>query len=284
MGTVRVALIGDVGGHADELSAELAALGVDANGRLPHDLVVIQVGDLIHRGPDSAGVVALVDHFLTTQPGQWIQLVGNHETHYLRPPMFRWDEQLDHQTVATVRRWWLGYQAHVAVSVRTATESYLVTHAGVTRPFWRRVLRSATDTAHAAELINIFARVDGDKIHRAGSMLNAGAPNLSAGPIWADTATELVPSWTGYRLPFSQVHGHTTMVDWRIAHPDTHPNTTDTTYDFDAKHEVIGFDGGRIVGIDPGHRSDATRPWRSLVLPFCEWPQVRAGGIYAESV
>ncbi len=281
MGTVRVAVIGDIGGHAAELSAELSALGVDADGRLPHDLVVIQVGDLIHRGPDSAGVVALVDHYLTTQPRQWIQLVGNHEMHYLRPPMFRWDEHLDDDTVATVRRWWLGYHVHVAVSVKTATESFLVTHAGVTRPFWRRALRSATDTAHAAEVINLLARVDDGKIHRHGALLADNAPNLSAGPIWADTATELVPSWTGHRLPFSQIHGHTTMVDWRIAHPQTHPGTSDTTYDFDAKHEIISFDGGRIIGVDPGHRADATRPWRSLVLEFCEWPQ---GGIYAESI
>jgi hypothetical protein len=61
---VRVAVVGDIGGHATELRAELTRLGEDKDGRLPSDLVVIQVGDLIHRGPDSDDVVKLVDNYL----------------------------------------------------------------------------------------------------------------------------------------------------------------------------------------------------------------------------
>ena len=53
----RVAVIGDVAGHLDELQTELVRLGADgATLELPAGLQVIQVGDLIHRGPDSAGV------------------------------------------------------------------------------------------------------------------------------------------------------------------------------------------------------------------------------------
>lgn len=55
----RVTVIGDVGGHADHLRAALAAVG--AYPRVPDNAFVIQVGDLVDRGPDSPGVLALVD-------------------------------------------------------------------------------------------------------------------------------------------------------------------------------------------------------------------------------
>src|ERR1700755_2285929 len=80
----RVAVIGDVGGHLLELEAALASLGATGGDhRLPDDLTVVQVGDLIDRGPDSAGVLDLVDRYLDNQPAQWVQLIGNHEAQYL---------------------------------------------------------------------------------------------------------------------------------------------------------------------------------------------------------
>ena len=50
----RVAVIGDVGGHADQLRKVLRELGAESE-QLPSDLIVIQVGDLVDRGPDSIG-------------------------------------------------------------------------------------------------------------------------------------------------------------------------------------------------------------------------------------
>ncbi|WFE98601.1 metallophosphoesterase [Micromonospora sp. WMMD964] len=44
--------------------------------------MVIQVGDLIDRGPDSAGVLAFVWQRLADSR-RWIQLIGNHESQYL---------------------------------------------------------------------------------------------------------------------------------------------------------------------------------------------------------
>lgn len=41
---IRVAVIGDVGGHVEELRRELRSLGASETGVLPDDLVVIQVG------------------------------------------------------------------------------------------------------------------------------------------------------------------------------------------------------------------------------------------------
>ena len=69
----RVAIIGDIHGHADELIAKLVRLGMDPDTlMLPEDLTVIQLGDLIHRGLQSSKVLRTVDTIMDQQPTQWI--------------------------------------------------------------------------------------------------------------------------------------------------------------------------------------------------------------------
>ncbi|WP_203910658.1 metallophosphoesterase, partial [Rhizocola hellebori] len=125
----RVVVIGDIGGHASQLHWVLRAYG--ATGTVPPGTVIVQVGDLIDRGPASAEVLELVDHFVNTQPAQWVQLVGNHEAQYLHPRSQFWPEQLGEAQAAILRRWWHNHQMHVAAAVRDAQgDEYLVTHAG----------------------------------------------------------------------------------------------------------------------------------------------------------
>ena len=51
----RVAIFGDIGGHAAELTRELVSLGADPDTlRLPADLTVVQVGDLVTLAPGSS--------------------------------------------------------------------------------------------------------------------------------------------------------------------------------------------------------------------------------------
>src|SRR6478735_10051467 len=116
---MRIAVIGDVGGHANPLRHELARLGAHPDGSLPEDLIVVQVGDLIHRGPDSAQVVDMIDGYLRTQPAQWIQLIGNHEAHYLQAPVFAWPETLSRKHIRILNRWWQNGTAVVATAVET---------------------------------------------------------------------------------------------------------------------------------------------------------------------
>ena len=96
------------------------------------------------------------------------------------------------------------------------------------------------------------------------------------GPVWAATACELLPGWLGTTLPFSQVHGHDSIFDWRRrcfrANPDT--DVADelahrTVIDEDAKHEITSLAGGRIIGVDPGHGAQARRPWRAWEIRTC---------------
>jgi protein phosphatase len=70
-------VIGDVHGCLDALKRLTAAMGYDAGGEHPEGRSLVFVGDLINRGPDSAGVLRLV-------LGWWRQnraltVMGNHD-------------------------------------------------------------------------------------------------------------------------------------------------------------------------------------------------------------
>jgi hypothetical protein len=285
----RVAVIGDISGHLDELRAELRRLGADGEtGRLPADLTVIQVGDLIHRGPASDAVVALVDGYLTDQPTQWIQLVGNHEAHYLRDPVFHWPERISARSGDTLRRWWAEGQMRVATWVRDDSrnngESFLVTHAGVTAGFWRTALTVTSSAEQAAIRINALIGANEGALFRAGTLLHGRRRARSVGPVWADTATELLPSWLATTLPFSQIHGHDTIFDWkrrrfRTANGAAADLARLTVLDEEAKHETTVLPGGRIIGIDPCHDSQPRRPWRAWEIRTQAVPGFGGSGI-----
>ncbi|HET9648655.1 MAG TPA: metallophosphoesterase [Microlunatus sp.] len=262
----RIAVVGDVGGHRDELERELVRLGADPDtGRLPDDLIVIQVGDLVHRGPDSAGVVAMVDRYVREQPDQWFQLIGNHEAQYLREKSFAWPETLDEDSAAVLRRWWAdGVMLVAAVVTDLGGEDLLITHAGVTEGFWRRVLGAPETAERTALVLNAMRWRRDDLLFRSGQVLGGGRPNLAAGPLWASASTELLPGWLDGWLPFSQVHGHTSLVRWSDgAFLGPSLVSERTVVDLEARHETTTLLGGRIVGVDPGHDAEPRGPWRA---------------------
>lgn len=266
----RVAVIGDLGGHADALRAELARLGVPdgGTGGIPDDLRIVQVGDLVHRGPDSAGVVALVDRHLRETPERWVQLIGNHDGFYVRRRQFTWDERVPSRTAATLKRWWADGSMRAAVAVRGVGESFVVTHAGVTRGFWNDILGAPPDATGTAEAINALARTKPGILFRPGVLVGYREPSMSAGPIWAAAGREMMASWMDHELPFSQLHGHTSIYDWDRGrwYADAAARTL-ITLDEAAKHVTVALPGGRIVGVDPGHGALARGDWRSFELP-----------------
>lgn len=270
----RVAVYGDVGGHADELRRSLIELGTDPDtGLLPEDLTIVQVGDLIHRGPDSHGAVALVDRILRQQPEQWIQLAGNHEAQYLTPPMFHWPERLDEDDIEILYGWWHSGRMGVAAAVTADDHDWLITHAGLTEGFWRHLLGLPDSAAAAADALNGLIRsLRHTSIFRPGVMLT-GDVDLSAGPLWASAPDELLPSWAASRAPapFDQIHGHSSTIDWTTGRhygsTDLDPVADITVEDDRARHAIAVVNGRRIVGIDPGHGRRPAPTWAPLVLP-----------------
>jgi len=70
--------VGDVHGRLDLLNALLAMIEADAASRPPAKTFIVFLGDLVDRGPDSAGVV---ERLSTYQPAfaTAVFLMGNHE-------------------------------------------------------------------------------------------------------------------------------------------------------------------------------------------------------------
>ena len=75
-------IVGDVHGELDALETLLERLGYDAGGVHPAGRTLVFVGDLCDRGPDSPGVVALVQRLV--ESGRAVAALGNHELNLLR--------------------------------------------------------------------------------------------------------------------------------------------------------------------------------------------------------
>ena len=109
----RTIFIGDVHGCLRELQAMIERIAPTADDR------VILLGDLINRGPDSAGVVAFV------ADRGFECLMGNHDHEYLQ----EYDENPAHHAL----RKQLGPDLHNWLARRPLfieTEAFLAVHAG----------------------------------------------------------------------------------------------------------------------------------------------------------
>ncbi|GAA2982789.1 metallophosphoesterase [Actinokineospora diospyrosa] len=252
----RVAIVGDVGGHAEQLRWALGWLGA-RESRLPADLTVVQVGDLVDRGPDSVAVLDEVERVA----GRWVQLVGNHEAQYLPGRTVFWPDPLAAAGVARLREWWSVGRFGVASAVRTAEgDELLVTHAGLTVAAWQ-ALGEPGSAVEAAALLN----------ERPALIWEVGAHGRDerAGPLWAESGAALHEPWMAYPgvVPFGQVHGHSALVrytdrQWRCAGRVRQR----ATVDWDARHVRVRVGGRVFLGVDPCHGKSGAETWEPLVL------------------
>lgn len=246
---VTVLIIGDVGGCARQLAAAVDPVIGNV------DTVVIQVGDLIDRGPDTTGVLAIVRDRIAGTP-RWIQLVGNHELQYLGGGRF-WQDPVAAADADLLRSWWLCERVQIAAAVRTADgDDLLVTHAGLTFDAWRRLGEPVT-AATAAELLNT----------RPDELIWA-----HDGPLWAESP-QVYESWlvAPVAAPFGQVHGHSSIVDfqrrsWMCGSRIRHRSTVDWV----ARHTVTRISGRRFIGVDPRHGRHGAAQWAPLALTNAE--------------
>jgi len=285
----RLAVIGDVGGHRDELFGELLRLGIDpATLELPRGLVVVQVGDLIHRGPDSPGVVRLVDSVMRTNAGRddarWVQLCGNHEQLYVADAVFHWSEDIDDVTKATLARWWDEGSMQLAwacdtqgVEVRRrgggkeriGAGGLLITHAGLTHGAWCELGEPTTSHA-AADAINEERHNLASVVWAAGRMLEPWVYH-GAGVVWAEAGAEVLGSWqaTADQLFFSQAHGHSSPFAYRNSQwrSESVKRACDEAHvDATLRHTRCEVNGQVIWGCDPQHGREPVARWQALEL------------------
>ncbi len=265
----RIAVIGDLSGHLKPLLTTLSRLGVEVDDRnvprrvdWPQDLVVVQVGDLVHKGPVSELVVAVVDT-LFARTGRWIQLLGNHEAQYVPGGIDFWVPPIDGRIAARVAQWWEEGFLRPAVAVDDETLGpVLISHAGLTVRSWRAL--GEPDHVGAARAL-------ADPANHAAHVLAAGAMaarDADPGVAWTEPKRELRGPWlahadVGGTVPFSQIHGHALPLlppsRGRGVPPELRSSTT-----IDGLGHVVTRVGGRqITSIDPGagaRRSVRPRP------------------------
>jgi hypothetical protein len=290
------AVFGDVHAHFLPLMNALTYIGWDKDTlKIPHNLTIIQLGDLIHKGPYTNEIIAFVDSIMNAnnddpQSGSWVQLAGNHESQYLDGPVAFWRAECNVHSIDTLNRWWnTGRMKLHYVIEQDSGKPYVVTHAGV-NPFW--YYRSELFFKSGAQGIALFEEdyqefkakqtMENfsawlDELRKApavacipGSMLT-GKFNYQAGPVWAETVREVYTPWRDEIIPFHQIHGHVTPFSWTVR--KFFPLTPEAV-----KKELILFrkkrrslwvnsDGSEFYGVDNGfdHRADLER-LRPLML------------------
>ena len=74
-------IVGDIHGEIDALKMLLSELGYDIEGFTPTDRKLVFIGDFCDRGPDSPGVIQLVEKLVSS--GNAVAILGNHEINLL---------------------------------------------------------------------------------------------------------------------------------------------------------------------------------------------------------
>lgn len=219
---MRTAIIGDIGGQIDVFRAVITELGGDIHtGKLPEGLRVIQVGDIVRVNPsdelDSLACAQFADKLIDANNGNYIQLLGNHETPLLGGVYHpHW---LDTDLLACepiIESWWHDKKAHLsAVLMKPGEKDTLITHAGLTRGYMELI--GATSALDAVRRLNGYVgNVPVFAIERPGRLIT-GVKDESADIFWTIVGSELHESWWETGAGFNQIHGHSCLFNW-----DTH--------------------------------------------------------------
>lgn len=218
---MKILVYGDIGGHFLPLAKSLATHGVTLTklgASIPKDVIVIQLGDLIDRGPMSDELVHAVDNTIYESNPRWIQMFGNHEANWVTkyPQFGGFDDDTNDETKATIRQWWQDKVAKMAVGVETEEGTFLITHAGLGVRKWDAI---GTDT----DILKTVRVLNGDNYLDAfapGMRLGGdGTRKRPPGVAWASAVEEVYMPWVvavreGSDIPFNQVHGHTAVHNW----------------------------------------------------------------------
>lgn len=269
-------MFGDTGGHAPQLFAALRSIGIEPrDGIIPEGVRVIHCGDLIHKGEHSKVLLAVVDTLIRNNPGQWIQILGNHEFQHIEGSPSFWRCACDLEDVGIINDWFDEGLATASFADNSVTSIELsvkprqpinldngifFSHAGLTRKWWDTFFQGKT-LEEGSQALN---EQDVWVITQPGEMLT-GRRNLQAGPVWATGNNEVFNSWVHpdddrlKTMDFVQVHGHTTSFIWATKR---WWNRTDLPFrefkagskiDSQARAVITSMAGGTLIGIDPGY-------------------------------
>lgn len=218
------AVFGDVGGHYFPFEAGLKDLGVQVGATIgsyliPKNLTIVQAGDLIHKGPYSDALIALADVMMKEnnadpERGNWIQLIGNHESNYIPGARVFWPFECSDASIATIRRWWKNKEARLHFLIPQNTgKPFMVTHAGVSSYIYESTQRKRKGIEAFENHLLSWQPGNMMEASFAGRMLY-GKVSPYAGVFWADSSQEVYATWRDKESPFHQIHGHCPPFGW----------------------------------------------------------------------
>lgn len=222
MSSKQCLIYGDLAGWLEPFKESLFRYGVDVRedyAIVPPDKVVIQVGDLVHRGPHSEEMIRFVDktmHF--NPPGKWIQLLGNHEGGYIGGPVFGAQGHdffnMSAETEDILGGWWDDNKARMACAIEWEGEQYLISHAGLCSQTWKWMESPPTPRSAAVTLNSLPVQVAFAPGIMLGGQTRTKSGAIPVGVAWASAAQEVYPSWDKEPHSFNQIHGHSTIYHW----------------------------------------------------------------------
>lgn len=201
---MKIVMIGDIGGHASAFNHMLNLANVK-NYHIKSNLCVIQMGDLVHKGPQSDECVRIAQRLIENNPDNYIQLYGNHDDAYHNGTPVHGRSGV--VTISSRSQDMLkDFKTSRKVFIAYAHDNILFTHAGLTYGLWKQ-LGSPSTAKEAAHILNTMWYANNLQVTQPG-VLYTGQINLSAGVTWAHTTSELILPWMTHSMPFSQYHGH----------------------------------------------------------------------------
>lgn len=227
-GQSSIAILGDIGGHHRLMIRSLAQLGVDPTTlKIPNGLIIVQMGDLVRVSStpylDSLRCVQTADRLMNRNPGQWIQIIGNHDAALLGGPRrSTWrqplaDEDSDFQAAALLKEWWRSGRCRLAHHL--VTHEYgriLLTHGGLTRMRWKAI-GSIHDPEFVAERLNQDVSRPPSEVFSAGILVEPNAGVGDPDVTWPEVVSELYEPWMASNdMPFTQIHGHASPWNWQL--------------------------------------------------------------------
>lgn len=281
---MRNVVFGDTGGWLPQLLAAFDELNIDAvESTMPKDLRVIHLGDLIHKGPFSSQLLAIVTGLMVKNPGQWVQLMGNHEAQHIRGAPVFWPCECDDADVGLINVLHseklllptFGLKDD-APFIFTPEEKFnkpsthmFFSHGGLTMGFWDWAVGGVPDAVEASRRLNLLP------IHEVtvpGVMLGENRPTSRVGPVWAVGNNEVFSSWkeVGTDMPFSQLHGHTQsyMYDYKTWWNGLEEFRKTATLVPAMRGVASELNNNLMLGLDPGFSEG---PPRIKAQPYFEF-------------
>lgn len=271
----KIHVFGDTGGHAVALFRALAEIGVDLESwTIPEGVAIVHLGDLIHKGPSSNVLVEKINGLLERNPGQWLQVLGNHELQHVEDGIAFWRCSCSPETELILEDWYESGKARLAWALEDVLPqkwtngnrpleqeqlitSFLASHGGLTYPIWK-ALGSPLTPCQAAD------RIQADRQWWASSagLMMGGNVYGQVGPVWAMAGSEVYPYWEmahrleGVAMPFGQLLGHNAAYDydqnrWWPSMPQSFRKGSKVLL---AERRTVGFvANSAMICMDPGY-------------------------------